>query len=78
MAQDRFKTAYENLKLKDARTAKAVIMHQCKWSPQLWSMKMTGERLLSPFSEKKVNEVSVVESTFKALGVDAWSGEPVT
>lgn len=77
-ARDVFKTAFENLKGKDQKIAKDIIMRRNGWSPQLFSMKMTGERELSEYSDKKINELQVVESTFRGYGIDAWSGKPIT
>jgi len=37
-------------------------------------MKMRGDRTLQAWNQKKVDEISVVETTFRAFGIDAWTG----
>ena len=77
MAQT-FKKAFENLKKREAPIAKGLITKLCKWnSPALFYMKMNGERPIMDRSEKNIDEVSVIETTFKGLGLHAWTGEPI-
>ena len=64
-----FKRAFGKLKVKEAPIVKETIMKRCQWSHQTFSHKKEGKRGFSP------EETDVVEMTFRAFGIDAWSGE---
>ena len=71
-----FKKAFQELSKKDAPTVKLVITSRCKWkSPVTFYQKMRGERSILEGNFKDINEVAVIESTFKCYGIDAWTGE---
>jgi len=72
-----FKDAFDSLMTKDSKIVKDILMKRCKWeSSQHFGEKMRGDRCCSKFSTKKVNEVVIVEATFRAFGFDAWTGQP--
>ena len=74
--KENFRKAFENLRKKDASIVKETITRRCGWgSFQLFYMKMRGDRSLQEWNQKNVDEISVVETTFRAFGIDAWSGE---
>lgn len=75
MQKQDFSHAFGQLKKADSEIVKKVILEKCKWSPQLWSLKKNGDRQLSKFSDKKINEILVVESTFRAFNLNAFTGE---
>jgi hypothetical protein len=64
-----FKTAFGELRVKEAPIVKKTIMKMCKWSDQTWSNKKDGKR---GFEAK---EAAIVETTFREFGIEAWSGE---
>jgi hypothetical protein len=66
-----FKRAYGKLKFNEAPIVKETIMKKCKWSHQTFSHKKDGKRSFF------VEEVDIVEATFRAFGIDAWSGEEI-
>ena len=68
---ENFKRAYGKLKVKDAPIVKETIMRRCKWSNQTFSHKKDGKRGFS------FEETEVIETTFRAFGMDAWSGEDI-
>jgi len=73
--KENFRKAFENLRKKDASIVKETITRRCGWgSFQLFYMKMRGDRTLQARNQKKVDEISVVETTFRAFGIDAWTG----
>lgn len=76
--KEKFVAAFNNLRRGEAMIVKDTIIKRCKWSPQSFSQKMRGVRLLSEYSPKRVNEIKVVETTFRAFNLDAWTGEPIT
>lgn len=73
-----FKLQYsEQLSLFQANELKVALMRDCKWSRQLFSMKMNGERWLKLISHgnsksKKVtiNEVEVVRNQFAKYNIN--------
>jgi hypothetical protein len=66
-----FKRAYLRLKLLEAPIVKEAIMKRCWWSSQTFSHKKDGKRGLT------LKETEIVEITFRAFGLDAWTGEDV-
>lgn len=77
--QNNFSKAYGKLQTNDAKVVKPILMRLCKWdSHQAFRGKLLGLRDCSEFSPKGINEVSIVESTFRAFGLDAWTGEQLT
>ena len=69
--KENFKRAFEKLKVKEAPIVKETIMKRCKWSHQTFSHKKGGKRSFN------VDETDVIETTFRAFGIDAWSGDDV-
>jgi len=70
MAQkENFNRAFGRLKVKEAPIVKETIMKRCKWSHQTFSHKKSGKRGF------EVNEYEIIETIFRAFGIDAWSGE---
>ena len=67
--KENFNRAFGKLKVKEAPIVKETIMKRCKWSHQTFSHKKSGKRGF------EVNEYEIVETTFRAFGIDAWSGE---
>ena len=72
-----FSVAYRKLSKNDSEIAKSVIKSKCGWSDNLFSMKKKGARGLSEFNRKGVNEKDIIESTFKVLGYNPYTGEKV-
>ena len=70
-----FLKAWGRLGNHDSKIVKDVICKRAKWSPQAFGQKRDGERAIHEFSTKKINEVLVVESTFRAFGLNAWTAE---
>ncbi len=66
-----FKRAYGKLKVKEAPIVKETIMKRCNWSNQTFSHKKDGKRSYS------LDEIDTVAITFRAFGLDAWSGEEI-
>ncbi len=69
--KENFKRAFEKLKVKEAPIVKETIMKRCSWSHQTFSHKKEGKRGFS------LEETDIVEITFRAFGIDAWSGEDI-
>lgn len=67
--KENFKRAFGNLKVAEAPIVKETIMKKCRWSQQTFSHKKSGKRGF------EVEEEEIVEITFRAFGIDAWSGE---
>ena len=68
---ENFRRAYGKLKLSEAPIVKETIMKRCKWSNQTFSHKKEGKRSFS------LEEAEVVETTFRAFGLNAWNGEDI-
>ena len=68
---ENFKRAYGKLKVKEAPIIKETIMKRCKWSHQTFSHKKDGKRGFN------LEESDIVETTFRAFGIDALSGEEI-
>ena len=67
--KENFKRAFGKLKVKEAPIVKETIMKRCRWSHQTFSHKKEGKRRF------EIEEADIVETTFRAFGIDAWSGE---
>lgn len=86
MENKNFSKAFERLTKSEASIAKEVITRKCKWGRgkkgngefQLFYAKKRGDRPISEKSEKNINEVLIIETTFRAFGIDAWTGEPLS
>lgn len=68
---ENFRRAYGELKVIEAPIVKQTIMKQCKWSHQTFSHKKEGKRRYT------LEEINVVEDTFRAFGIEAWSGADI-
>ena len=73
-----FAVAYNKLSRNDSGIFKEVDKKKCDWSDNLFSMKKNGKRELSDFSPKGINEKDVIESTFKVLGHDPYTGDKIS
>lgn len=69
--KENFKRAYGKLKVHEAPIVKETLMKRCKWSHQTFSHKKDGKRSFF------IEEVDIVETTFRAFCIDAWSGEEI-
>ena len=67
--KENLKKAYGKLKVKEAPIIKETIMKRCKWSHQTFSHKKEGKRGFI------LEEADVVATTFRAFGINAWSGD---
>lgn len=67
--KENFNRAFGKLKVTEAPIVKETIMKRCRWSRQTFSHKKSGKRGF------EVEEAEIVEITFRAFGIDAWSGE---
>lgn len=67
-----FKRAYKQLKTGDRLVLRSVIMEKLNWSPTMFELHKNGDRLLSPI------EKDVVVTSFRLMGLDAFSGEPIS
>ena len=78
MNKTNFTKAFDNLKGHERRVVKEVIIRTCKLkSPVSFYQKKNGDRQISERSEKGVNEIQIIENTFKAFNVNAWTGEKI-
>jgi hypothetical protein len=78
MEKNNFLKAFDKLNKTQALVVKEVITKLCKWgSPQLFYAKKRGDRPISEKSEKNVDEVAIIETTFRAFHLDAWTGETI-
>ena len=76
MEKSNFKAGYESLRVKDQSIIRNVLIQKCKWGgASLFYMKMNGNRPISKRNEKNVDEISAIESVFRAFGINAWDGE---
>ncbi len=66
-----FKRAYLKLKLQEAPIVKEAIMKRCGWSSQTFSHKKDGKRRCTHV------ETETIDNAFRALGINAWTGEDV-
>ena len=67
--KENFKRAFGKLKVAEAPIVKEAIMKRCNWSKQTFSHKKEGKRRF------ELEEAEIVETTFRAFGIDAWSGD---
>lgn len=78
MEKRTFRKAFEALRKNEAPVAKKIIVDLCKWPTyNYFYQKMSGVRSLQEKNVKGVNEIRIVENTFKGFGLNAWTGEAV-
>lgn len=85
MEKKNFSKGFDSLKKSETSIVKEVITRRCKWGRvkktngefQLFYMKKNGVRPVLEHSEKNINEILIVETTFRAFGIDAWTGETI-
>lgn len=85
MEKKNFSKAFDALKKSEASVVKEVISRKCKWGNikkangefQLFYAKKRGDRPISEKSEKNINEVAIIETTFRAFNINAWTGETI-
>ena len=67
-----FERAFSKLNGIDSKSVRSAIITRCGWKNDTqWNFKRTGKRSLS------INERDIIESIFRAYGLNAWTGNPI-
>lgn len=73
-----FRKAYGKLSKGDAAVVRETVTKLCGWaSTQSFYDKMNGNRPIIERNEKNKNEEAIIESTFRAFNISAWTGETI-
>ena len=74
----KFRKAYGKLSKGDAAIVRETVTKLAGWvSTQSFYDKMNGKRPISDRNEKNKNEEAIIESSFRAFGINAWTGETI-